>query len=172
MHNLFLGTAKHMMKNVWLPNKILKQADLKAIQELIDSMKVPSSMGRIPNKFASNFGSFTSEQWKLWTVVYSEFAPKKFLPSEDYRLWLLFVKACRILTAPVVTIQSLAVAHSSIMQFCKKFEYRYGQLEVTPNMHLHSHLVNLFWIMYITFDCFLLNVLMSFWETSRQIKEQ
>ena len=27
MHNLFLGTAKHMVKNVWLPNKILKPAD-------------------------------------------------------------------------------------------------------------------------------------------------
>jgi len=93
----------------------LKQADLKAIQELIDSMKVPSSMGRVPNKIASSFGSFTSEQWKLWTVVYSEFALKTFLPSEDYRLWLLFVKACRILTAPVIIIQSLAVAHSSIM---------------------------------------------------------
>ena len=82
MHNLFLGTAKHLMKNIWLPNKILKQNDLKSIQELIDSMKAPSNMGRIPNKIASNFASFTSEQWKLWTVVYSEFALKKYLPSK------------------------------------------------------------------------------------------
>ena len=99
-------------------------------------------MGRIPNKIASRFGSVTAEQWKLWTVVYSEFALKKYLPSEDYRLWLLFVKGCRILTAPVITIQSLAVAHSSLMKFCTKFESLYGQLQVTPNMHLHSHLVN------------------------------
>ena len=28
------------------------------------------------------------------------------------------------------------------MQFCKKFETKYGQLEVTPNIHLHSHLIN------------------------------
>ena len=82
MHNLFLGTAKHLMKNIWLPNKILKQNDLKSIQELIDSMKAPSNMGRIPNKIASNFASFTSEQRKLWTVVYSEFALKKYLPSK------------------------------------------------------------------------------------------
>ena len=98
-------------------------------------MKVPSNMGRIPNKIASSFGSFTSEQWKLWTVVYSEFALKNYLPTEDYKLWLLFVKACRILTAPVITIKSLSEAHSSLMQFCKKFESMYGQLEVTPNMH-------------------------------------
>ena len=72
MHNLYLGTAKHPMKN-----KILKQNDLKSIQELIDNMKVPSNMERIPNKIATNFGSFSSDQWKLWTVVYSEFALKK-----------------------------------------------------------------------------------------------
>ena len=69
MHNLFLGTAKHMVKNVWLPNKTLKPADLKSIQNLIDNMKVPSNIGRIPTKIATRFGSFTSEQWKLWTVV-------------------------------------------------------------------------------------------------------
>ena len=130
-----------MMKNVWLPSKILKQNDLKSIQELIDNMKVPSNMGRIPNKIASNFASFTSDQWKLWTVVYSELALKKYLPSEDYKLWLLFVKACRILTAPIITFHSLALAHASLMQFCRKFETKYGHLEVTPDMHLHSHLI-------------------------------
>lgn len=57
MHNLYLGTAKHPMKN-----KILKQNDLKSIQELIDNMKVPSNMERIPNKIATNFGSFSSDQ--------------------------------------------------------------------------------------------------------------
>ena len=54
MHNFFVGTAKHIMKNIWLPNKILKQSDLKTIQQVIDSMKVPSNMGRIPNKIASS----------------------------------------------------------------------------------------------------------------------
>jgi len=46
MHNLFLGTAKHLMKNVWLPNKILMWNDLKSIQELIDNMKVPSNISK------------------------------------------------------------------------------------------------------------------------------
>jgi len=99
-------------------------------------------MGRIPHKIASNFASFTSDQWKLWTAGYSEFALKKYLPFEDYKLWLLFVKACHILTAPIITYRSLALAHTSLMQFCKKFEVNYGQLKVTPNMHLHSHLIN------------------------------
>ena len=44
------------------------------------------------------------------------------------------MKACRILTARVITIKSLSEAHSSLMQFCKKFESMYGQLEVTPRV--------------------------------------
>ena len=52
------------------------------------------------------------------------------------------MKVCHILTAPIITFRSLALAHSSLMQFCRKFETKYGQLEVTPNMHLHSHLMN------------------------------
>ena len=39
-------------------------------------------------------------------------------------------------------LKSLSEAHSSLMQFCETFESMYGQLEVTPNMHLHSHLIN------------------------------
>lgn len=43
MHNLYLGTAKHMMKNVWLNenNEFLNDEDFQRIQELVDSMTVP-----------------------------------------------------------------------------------------------------------------------------------
>lgn len=43
MHNLYLGTAKHMMKNVWLNenNEFLSDEDFQRIQELVDSMTVP-----------------------------------------------------------------------------------------------------------------------------------
>ena len=43
MHNLYLGTAKHMMKNVWLndKNEFLSDEDFERIQELVDSMTVP-----------------------------------------------------------------------------------------------------------------------------------
>ena len=43
MHNLYLGTAKHMMKNVWLneKNDFISDEDFQRIQELVDSMTVP-----------------------------------------------------------------------------------------------------------------------------------
>ena len=55
MHNLFLGTAKTMMKKIWLQKGTINNAKLDTIQCRIDAMNVPSDMGRIPKKIASNF---------------------------------------------------------------------------------------------------------------------
>ena len=57
MHNLYLGTAKHMMKNVWLndKNEFLSDEDFERIQELVDSMTVPQDIGRIPGKLLAAF---------------------------------------------------------------------------------------------------------------------
>ena len=57
MHNLYLGTAKHMMKNVWLTerNDFISDEDFERIQELVDSMTVPQDIGRIPGKISCSF---------------------------------------------------------------------------------------------------------------------
>ena len=52
MHNMFLGTAKHVLKNVWLPQNLITTNDLSVIQERIDSTEVPRYVGRIPYKIA------------------------------------------------------------------------------------------------------------------------
>lgn len=57
MHNLYLGTAKHIMKNVWLneKNDFISDEDFQRIQELVDGMTVPQDIGRIPGKIANSF---------------------------------------------------------------------------------------------------------------------
>lgn len=47
MHNLYLGSAKHIMKNVWLneKNDFISDEDFQRIQELVDSMTVPQDIG-------------------------------------------------------------------------------------------------------------------------------
>lgn len=65
MHNLFLGTARHMVKDIWLKNNelsILSKHDLLEIQERVDRCEVPSTMGCIPHKIAANFSSFKADQ--------------------------------------------------------------------------------------------------------------
>ena len=142
MHNLYLGTAKHMMKNVWLndKNEFLSDEDFERIQELVDSMTVPQDIGRIPGKIACSFSGFTADQCKNWTVVYSLFAPKGVLPEYHLECWLHFVLACKLLGKKILTDDDIELGDRHLMAFCKKFERLYGKDLVTPNMHLHGHL--------------------------------
>ena len=93
MHNLYLGTAKHMMKNVWLKerNEFISDEDFERIQELVDSMTVPQDIGRIPGKISCSFSGFTADQWKNWTTVYSLFALKG---DNHLECWRHFVLTC------------------------------------------------------------------------------
>lgn len=139
MHNLFLGTAKHLME-IWLDSSILTAADLRQAQEKVDASRVPSDLGRIPSKIAKLFAGFTAEQWKTWVTVFSTFALFNCLPDNDYRCWLHFVNACTILCSPMIKPVDVGAAHSFLLRFCRGFEEKYGKSRVTPNMHMHTHL--------------------------------
>ena len=54
MHNLFLGLAKYTTK-LWREVGAIDNHDYAIIQDRVDSMMVPSKVGRIPRKIASNF---------------------------------------------------------------------------------------------------------------------
>ena len=69
MHNLFLGTAKIMLKKVWLEKKLSTDHQFELIQTRVDATTVPSDIGRIPHKILSSFSGFTVEQWKNWVTI-------------------------------------------------------------------------------------------------------
>ena len=71
LHNLYLGTAKHVLKDIWLGMDIVSHNSLQSLQERIDKIMSPHNIGRIPQKIASNFWGFTGNQWKNWTELYS-----------------------------------------------------------------------------------------------------
>ena len=65
MHNFFVGLAKHTTKQ-WNELGVLSSCDYMIIQDRVDAICVPSKIGRIPRKIASNFFSFTADEWKHW----------------------------------------------------------------------------------------------------------
>ena len=144
MHNLFLGTAKHIMKNIWLDDMepIIPKRFHVMMQEKVDKCESPSSMGRIPHKIASSFSSFTADQWKTWTMVFSMYALHGILEQEHLECWYLFVQACNILVSPMLNINDAMEGHKLLLQFCKQFQQLYGRDKVTPNMHMHMHILN------------------------------
>ena len=114
-------------------------------------MVVPSKIGRIPRKIASNFVAFTADEWKNWTVVFSLYG---ILPDEHYRYWYKFVKACNVLLQAKLTHIEVTMGHLQLVDFCVCFQALYGPENCTPNMHMACHLK----------DCILdFGVLSSFW---------
>lgn len=140
MHCLFLGIAKHTLK-IWKENGILQDKDFHIVQKRVDSVSPPPEIGRIPTKIAHGFSGFTADQWKNWTLYFSLFALKGILPSRHYKVWTLFVDACRIICSYSVTFENCNEAHQKLVQFCKGFQDLYGAEYCTPNMHLSCHLM-------------------------------
>ena len=96
MHNLLLGTSKHVM-NVWVANEILTQADFDKIQKVVGSFSVPNDIELISYRIGSGFSGFKADQWRPWTTVFSLVSLKGVLPPEHYSCWCLYVHACQIL---------------------------------------------------------------------------
>ena len=73
MHNLFIGTAKHSLKDIWMSSNssLLSTAALHTIQDRIDDIYVPTDIGRIPRKIETGFSGCTAVQYKNWVTLYS-----------------------------------------------------------------------------------------------------
>ena len=94
MHNLLLGTAKHIIE-VWKRLSILNSKCFADIQQKVDSSIAPPDIGRLPSKITSRF---TADQWKNWTIFFSLFSLQTVLEWPHYNYWNLFVKACYLLS--------------------------------------------------------------------------
>ena len=141
MHNLFLGTAKHYIKAVWLDQNIVNHDEFDFIQSRIDNIKLPSDIGRIPYKIGSGFSSFTADQFKSWVLYFSLLCLRDKLTGDHFECWRHFVLACRLLCSKSITIEEVKLADALLLYFCKRTERLYGKKVITPNMHCHTHLM-------------------------------
>ena len=138
MHNLLLGTAKHVFK-VWLEKGILTTDKVNEIDKLMNAIGTVSEMGRA-TKSMSYFKSMKAEEWQHWVLVYSLYCLKDLLPRNHYNLWQVFVRACKLLISTSITSQDVRIAHDLLALFCTKFQQIMGADYCTPNMHMHLHL--------------------------------
>lgn len=143
MHNVYLGTAKHMIK-VWTEMELLTEKTFSEIQDKTDQIEVPASMGRIPRKIRTSFSGFTAEQWKNWTNVFSLMALKDVIDDKFVFHWAEFVEGSRLLCMTQLTEEDINKIDACFNNFCLKFEQLYGKGpgKITPNMHLHGHLAS------------------------------
>lgn len=80
MHNLLLGTAKHVL-SVWKSTGVIGESHFDDIQSKVNAFVTPTDIGRIPGKINKIWiSSFTAEQWHNWTLIYSLCSLKEILP--------------------------------------------------------------------------------------------
>lgn len=140
MHNLFLGTGKHMI-NLWIEFKLLTSNNFLQVQSFVDNIIVPSDVGRIPHKIESGFAGFKADQFKNWITLFSIPALHSIgFSSEHLECWRHFVLACRILCKQVLSSDDVLLADILLLSFCKRVQHIYGKKAITPNMHMHGHL--------------------------------
>ena len=140
MHNLFLGTAKYYLKNIWIEKGLVTNDSFELLQKRVDQCLVPSGIGRIPLKIQSSFSSFTADQWKNWVNYFLLISLQDYLQGDHLECWRHFVLACRLFTKQVLSSQDVILADAFIVQFCRRTESLYGKEIITPNMHMHCHL--------------------------------
>ena len=139
MHNLFLGTAKRIVKKVWIERILILSHQFEDIQGKINAFKTPLDVGCIPRKIETGFAGFTADQFKNWTVLFSIPCLKDVLNDDDLECWRHFVLACRVLCQHSLTTTEIDLADVLLLRFCQRVELMYGKTVITPNMHMHCH---------------------------------
>ena len=62
MHNLFLGSGKHILKDIWMELRLITDKQFTLIQNKVDRIVYQPDFRRIPNKIRSGFASFIAVQ--------------------------------------------------------------------------------------------------------------
>lgn len=142
MHNLFLGTAHHFWKHL-LEKKLVR--NLTKIDDQLSETRsyCPQDMGRIPQDITNikMVPSFTADQWKNWTISFSVPFMTGNVDQKYLQVWKSFVAGSMLLCSRVLSRGDALRADGYLHDFCIQAEELLGKDFVTPNMHLHNHLL-------------------------------
>jgi hypothetical protein len=107
---------------------------------MMDEIRVPETGARIPRKIASGFVRFTADQWKDWTLIYSSTDLKPLIGNRHYQVWMMFVKAVRMLTKKENGKTDIRMADQLLVTFCTKDENIYREEFIKANFHMACHI--------------------------------
>ena len=79
------------------------------MQEWANKIKMPSDIGRIPNKIATGngFSRFTANQWKTFILIYATTITWDLLKDEDRKILSYFIQVCNILVCRIISKSGL-----------------------------------------------------------------
>ena len=139
IHNLFLGSAKRLLK-MWKELGYLDRVNLEKIQERAEEFIILHDVGKIPRKIVSCFDGFNADEYKNWVLLFSLYSLHGIIPLKDMECLRKFVLARHYLCKKIISKNWVFIRYQLLLQYRKMYESLYGKDRVTPNMHLHMHL--------------------------------
>ena len=133
MHNLFLGTGKHIF-SLWVERCILSKQNVSTLCDKIKnllSLLVLEGFQHLYHHVMVHLQRVSGKIGSLFTL---------FLPQDHFRCWLLFVRACSLPCSNCIQKTDVSSADLFLLQFCRQCEHLYGTTSCMFNMHLHVHL--------------------------------
>ncbi|KAI9023011.1 hypothetical protein CLU79DRAFT_834983 [Phycomyces nitens] len=98
----------------------LSNAYLLVMQEIADTMELPSDYSSLKTKIARGFPFMKADEWKSWVLIYSPVVLKPVLLRQKFNSWMNFVDACCLIVKPSVSFQDVDNAHHHLQQFCQE----------------------------------------------------
>ena len=147
MHCLFLGIAQTIIKKLWIDGNKITKHDLEKMEKRAKTIKIPTDLGRIPNKIATGegFSGFTADQWKTFILIYAIPLIWDLLTEPDRKILGNFVRTCSLLVYQIIDYNVLNEAHEHLLKVFKLIEENYGPERITPNLHLCLHIADCCW---------------------------
>lgn len=96
---------------------VLSKGQLKELSKKIEELNTVTSIERIPRRKETNYGNYTAEEWRNWTLTFSMYALYKIIPDNHLRVCKRSVLACRILCQSVITKQEIKKADALLVNF-------------------------------------------------------
>lgn len=162
MHNVWIGTCKRVVHNIFLKRNLLSKQDLEGMAALCKKITLPigydsaSIASKINNSRNGGFSYMKADEWRVFTIALSPLLLKGRIHPDYYNNWMIFVECMQVMSLPGISRQEVEQCHLKIEQFLAGFIDNYGG--VTPRnpfvYHFISFLLFIFYI-FLTFMNFL-----------------
>lgn len=116
---------------------------------LASTIILPHGYQSIVYKIKGGFSFMKGAEFEIWTLFYSEYVLKYMVVSDrlsggfkqhHYLNWTLFVRACRIVVSPSISIRKAEEARELLRSFCRGYSQLFGPESIKPNFHYSLHL--------------------------------
>lgn len=144
LHLVCFGAMKRLLKTIWMeqhPHCLSKQQQ-RLVNELISlcAMQLPKEFNR-KGRTLDEISNWKATEFRTFLLYTGIFILRNILPCDQYKHFIYFHVAIRILCNPKSTVDQIKYAEQALRHFVTTFSALYGDFHIVYNIHSLIHLV-------------------------------